>query len=73
MTPFEFAEFFVGIGRARDGLGADWRCLFANDIDLMKASVYRANFGADHLHVRDIYLTRNLFEPILQAPAAEAL
>lgn len=30
---------------ARIGLGSRWRCVFANDIDAMKAGIYRAYFG----------------------------
>ena len=40
-----FYEFFAGGGMARAGLGADWSCLFANDIDPDKAVSYRANWG----------------------------
>ncbi|WP_425409611.1 DNA cytosine methyltransferase [Hyphococcus sp.] len=49
-----FFEFFAGGGMARLGLGPDWRCLFANDIDPEKCSAYRANFGGDDLVERDI-------------------
>src|SRR5215472_7718058 len=31
---------------ARAGLGESWRCLFANDSDEKKVSIYRANWGA---------------------------
>ncbi|MDI9848989.1 DNA cytosine methyltransferase [Rhodoblastus sp. 17X3] len=40
-----FYEFFAGGGMARAGLGADWSCLFANDIDPDKAVSYHANWG----------------------------
>lgn len=30
---------------ARIGLGSEWRCVFANDIDRKKAEIYRAYFG----------------------------
>jgi DNA (cytosine-5)-methyltransferase 1 len=40
-----FYEFFAGGGMARAGLGAQWSCLFANDIDPDKAVSYRANWG----------------------------
>ncbi len=40
-----FYEFFAGGGMARAGLGSDWTCLFANDIDADKAASYRANWG----------------------------
>jgi DNA (cytosine-5)-methyltransferase 1 len=47
-------EFFAGGGMARAGLGAEWTCLFANDIDPMKGRAYSGNFGQDHLLVRDV-------------------
>lgn len=40
-----FYEFFAGGGMARAGLGSDWRCLFANEFDAKKGSVYNANWG----------------------------
>jgi DNA (cytosine-5)-methyltransferase 1 len=39
---------------ARAGLGAGWRCTFANDFDEMKAATYRENWGADHLVCGDV-------------------
>ena len=40
---------------ARLGLGARWRCLFANDCCEKKASAYRSNFvGSSELLVRDV-------------------
>jgi DNA (cytosine-5)-methyltransferase 1 len=51
----EFYEFFAGGGMARLGLGGSWNCLFANDIDEMKAECYRLNFKETLLPVvRDI-------------------
>ena len=52
-----FYEFFAGGGMARLGLGADWRCGFANDFDPVKAGAYRANFpdAADHFHEGDVW------------------
>lgn len=40
-----FYEFFAGGGMARAGLGANWRCLFANDFDAKKGLIYQANWG----------------------------
>lgn len=40
-----FLEFFAGGGMARAGLGAEWRCLFANDFDPAKADAYAAAWG----------------------------
>jgi DNA (cytosine-5)-methyltransferase 1 len=44
-----FLEFFAGGGMARVGLGGDWECLFANDVDPAKCAAYRANFGGADL------------------------
>jgi DNA (cytosine-5)-methyltransferase 1 len=49
-----FYEFFCGGGMARAGLGPEWTCLFANDIDLTKARAYAANETADRLIVGDV-------------------
>jgi len=49
-----FYEFFAGGGMARAGLGDDWTCLFANDIDPKKAASYVVNWGDDHLKVADV-------------------
>ena len=38
-----FYEFFAGGGMARAGLGPEWTCLFANDIDPRKGAAYAAN------------------------------
>lgn len=59
---FSFYEFFAGGGMARAGLGDGWQCLFANDIDEKKASSYVANWGDDHLVLKDVSVltTRDL-------------
>lgn len=49
-----FYEFFAGGGMVRAGLGPNWRCVFANDIDPRKAAVYRANWGDAQLQVGDV-------------------
>jgi DNA (cytosine-5)-methyltransferase 1 len=49
-----FYEFFAGGGMARAGLGAGWRCLFANDFDPKKAAAYADNWGSKELHVGDV-------------------
>ena len=36
-----YSEFFAGGGMARAGLGQEWSCLFANDIDAKKAAATR--------------------------------
>lgn len=53
--PFTFYEFFAGGGMARAGLGAGWRCLFANDFDPGKAETYRANWGGDDFAAGDVW------------------
>ena len=50
-----FYEFFAGGGMARAGLGPDWTCLFANDIDPKKGAAYIANWGAEDFKLGDIY------------------
>lgn len=44
-TALTFCEFFAGGGLARLGLGSNWRCAFANDLDPQKVAHYRAVFG----------------------------
>ena len=48
-APFSFYEFFAGGGMARAGLGLDWTCRLANDLDPSKAAAYRANWGEGDL------------------------
>ena len=50
-----FMEFFAGGGMARAGLGADWDCVFANDICPTKANSYVANWGDADLVVGDVF------------------
>ena len=49
-----FYEFFAGGGMARGGLGARWRCLFANDFDYKKSRIYHKNWGIDVLKTEDV-------------------
>ena len=42
MKARSYYEFFAGGGMARAGLGQEWTCLFANDIDAKKAASYAA-------------------------------
>ncbi|MDH3998796.1 MAG: DNA cytosine methyltransferase, partial [Desulfuromonadales bacterium] len=49
-----FYEFFAGGGMAKAGLGEQWNCLFANDIDRKKADSYARNWGDEHLAVQDV-------------------
>lgn len=51
-----FYEFFAGGGMATLGLGANWRCLFANDFDPKKEQVYRINFPpAKEFNNKDVF------------------
>lgn len=38
----------------RAGLGDEWVCLFANDVDAKKCAAYRANFGGEDLLEKDV-------------------
>ena len=49
-----FYEFFAGAGMARAGLGTDWTCTFANDIDPKKASSYVENWGGTEFRLADV-------------------
>jgi DNA (cytosine-5)-methyltransferase 1 len=50
-----FFEFFAGGGMARAGLGARWKCLFANDFDHKKSAAYRENWsGGEELVTDDV-------------------
>src|SRR5256885_6225077 len=49
-----FYEFFAGGGMARAGLGEDWTCLFANDVEPKKGASYGANWGTEHLIIEDV-------------------
>lgn len=70
--PHTFLEFFAGGGLARLGLGAAWRCLFANDIDAGKCAAYRDNFGNDALVERDVAALRLADLPKTRADLAWA-
>jgi len=49
-----FYEFFAGGGMARAGLGKDWECLLANDIDTKKGASYAANWGDKGLKIINV-------------------
>jgi DNA (cytosine-5)-methyltransferase 1 len=42
---YKYYDFFSGAGMVRIGLGPEWQCIFANDIDPKKTSIYRLNFN----------------------------
>jgi DNA (cytosine-5)-methyltransferase 1 len=48
----KFYDFFAGAGMATLGLASRWDCIWANDIDERKATVYGDRFGRGHF-VRD--------------------
>ncbi len=52
-------EFFAGIGLTHLGLSSHgWKCLYANDIDPKKRSMYASCFGeVVHYHVEDVWKT----------------
>ena len=54
MSELSFYEFFAGGGMAREGLGPQWQCLFANDFDLKKAATYKDNWRDNVLLTKDI-------------------
>jgi DNA (cytosine-5)-methyltransferase 1 len=49
-----FAELFCGGGMARAGLGPEWRCILANDIDSAKGDSYIRNFGDAEFRLGDV-------------------
>lgn len=50
-----YYDFFAGGGMAGKGLGAGWKCLFANDMDPIKAQIYRDNHdGGQELLERNV-------------------
>ena len=51
---FSFFEFFAGGGMARAGLGENWECQFANDLDPMKAATYCDNWGKQDFVLADV-------------------
>jgi hypothetical protein len=50
-----YLEFFAGGGMVRAGLGARWKCLFANDLDPLKVQVYADNWGEKEILEEDIH------------------
>jgi DNA (cytosine-5)-methyltransferase 1 len=49
-----FYEFFAGGGMARAGLGEEWTCLFANDVEPKKGASYIANWGTADLTIENV-------------------
>jgi DNA (cytosine-5)-methyltransferase 1 len=51
----KIAEFFAGVGLVRMAVESeDCRVIFANDIDIVKRSIYTANFSAEDFICRDV-------------------
>lgn len=65
-----FAEFFAGIGLVHLGLRAGgWRCVYANDIEPKKHSMYEAEFGpSPYYHVEDIWRTDRVMQHLRSSP-----
>jgi len=49
-----FLDFFAGAGLVELGMGPEWQCAWANDIDPKKAEVYAANFDPALYHLGDV-------------------
>lgn len=54
MQPLRFYDFFAGVGMVDLALAPDWECIWANDFDPKKATIYRANHDPDRFHLGDI-------------------
>lgn len=54
MSSFQFYDFFAGVGMAEIGLGPDWHCIFANDVDERKAAIHRSNLDHNVYKVADV-------------------
>ena len=50
----KFYDFFAGAGLTTLALQGAWKCVWANDIDPRKATVYRSNFPSEPFECRDI-------------------
>jgi DNA (cytosine-5)-methyltransferase 1 len=65
-----FAEFFAGIGLVREALESrEWRCVYANDIDLKKWEMYRGQFGpSPEFDLGDVWDTSRVVSRIDEWP-----
>jgi DNA (cytosine-5)-methyltransferase 1 len=65
-----FCEFFAGIGLVREGLlTSGWSCIYANDINAKKQSMYEAHFdGSTHFHLEDVWKTEEVLGRIIGRP-----
>ncbi len=67
-----FYEFFAGGGMARAGLGARWKCLFANDFDFKKSATYEDNWGKARYDPSQRDVAKPAERPSLQSPAGSS-
>lgn len=69
-TPKHFAEFFAGIGLVHEALKATgWSCVYANDIDPKKESMYKGHFGdSPYFHREDVWKTDEIVGQIASRP-----
>ena len=69
-TPKHFAEFFAGIGLVHEALRATgWSCVYANDIDPKKESMYRGHFGnSPYFHREDIWNIDQILGQVASRP-----
>ena len=51
---YTYYDFFAGGDMAGIGLGSDWNCTFANDMDATKAATYLLNRHQCPLLVKDV-------------------
>lgn len=65
-----FAEFFAGIGLVHEALkGSGWECVYANDIDPKKESMYRGHFGeSPYFHLEDVWETDKIVGQMAEFP-----
>lgn len=63
-------EFFAGIGLVHEALRrSGWRCIYANDIDPKKRSMYEGHYGpSPHYHQGDIWDVEAVLARIAQPP-----
>jgi DNA (cytosine-5)-methyltransferase 1 len=61
-----FAEFFAGIGLIHEALkGSGWECVYANDIDVKKQTMYKGHFGScPYFHLEDVWQTQKIVDQI---------
>ncbi len=65
-----FAEFFAGIGLIHEALkDSGWGCIYANDIDPKKETMYKGHFGAStYFHLEDVWQTEKIIKEMEGQP-----